>query len=88
LAGAVRAQKAYDLVQRMTEDIMLSLRTTRGIDLHEFSVKHGAELKQACDAREYSRLMESGHLAPEGSFLRLSNDSLALADEIIARLIG
>lgn len=74
--------------KRMIEDIMLSLRMTRGIDKREFSSRHGYPAAVALDSAEYARLVESGHVIPEGAFIRLSDEALGLADEIIARLIA
>lgn len=71
----------------MIEDIMLGLRTTAGISRRKFQRRHGAALSEALDKKEFARLVESGHLLPNGDALRLSEDSFALADEIVARLV-
>lgn len=74
--------------KRMIEDIMLSLRMTRGIDKREFSNRHGSPVTDALDESEFARLVESGYVVPDGAFIRLSDEAFALADEIIARLIA
>ncbi len=72
---------------RMLEDIMLALRTAKGLDIRLFRKRHGQSPKKSCQTREYQKLLDDGHLESNHGYLRLSDDALALADEIIARLV-
>jgi oxygen-independent coproporphyrinogen III oxidase len=71
---------------RMLEDIMLALRTTDGLDISRFRKSHSRSPEELFDSSEYRKLLGCGHLAIEKGRLRLSEEALALADEIIARL--
>ncbi len=75
------------LEQRMTEAIMLGLRTARGIDRVKFSRKFGRALEDCLCDDQYARLIESGHLMRDGDCLRLSDQGFLLADEITRRLL-
>ena len=72
---------------RMLEDIMLALRTAKGLDMRLFRKRHGQSPRKSCQRREYQKLLDDGHLESNNGYLRLSDDALALADEIIARLV-
>ncbi|UCG62297.1 MAG: radical SAM family heme chaperone HemW [Candidatus Zixiibacteriota bacterium] len=73
--------------ERMTEAIMLGLRTAGGISREMFSQRFGVPLEACLDRRQYEMLVRSGHLIPEKGSLRLSDDGIVLADEITRRLI-
>jgi oxygen-independent coproporphyrinogen-3 oxidase len=75
------------LTARMTEAIMLGLRTSRGIDRRQFSERFGCPVEDRLDPDQYQLLIESGHLIPDRGSLRLSEDGIDLADEITARLV-
>ncbi len=72
---------------RVLEDVMLALRTTEGLDITRFRKRHGRSPEEVFVPSEYKKLIDSGHLLAENRRLRLTEDSLALADEIIARLV-
>ncbi len=73
--------------ERMTEAIMLGLRTASGISREMFSQRFGIPLEACLDRKQYEMLVRSGHLIPEKGSLRLSDDGIVLADEITRRLI-
>jgi len=75
------------LEQRMTEAIMLGLRTTRGINRSRFASRFGRQLEDRLERTQYDMLVESGHLIPDRGSLRLSDEGLLLADEITRRLV-
>lgn len=72
---------------RMTEAIMLGLRTSRGVDRHQFAVRYGRPLEAHLDERQYKLLVDSGHVIPDDAGIRLSEEGIYLADEITKRLI-
>ncbi len=71
---------------RMLEDIMLALRTTDGLEISRFRKLHSRSPEEIFNSDEYHNLLDNGHLEISKGRLRLSDDGLALADEIIARL--
>jgi oxygen-independent coproporphyrinogen-3 oxidase len=73
--------------ERMTEAIMLGLRTSRGIDRHQFAVRFGVDVEQRLDQAQYKLFVGSGHLITDDTGLRLSDDGICLADEITRRLV-
>ena len=75
------------LEERMTEAILLGLRTTQGINRRRFSQRFGVPLKDRLDRKQYRILVESGHLVPDRGNLRLSDEGFYLADEITRRLL-
>lgn len=62
-----------------TETIMLSLRTSDGID--------GAWLRAHTDASVLSRLLSSGALVAEGDHIRIPEERFFVSDEIIRELV-
>ncbi len=71
---------------RMVEDIMLALRTSEGLEISRFRKSHSRSPEEIFNPGEYRKLLENGHLEIGQGWLRISEDGLALADEIIARL--
>lgn len=76
-----------DEQDRMTEAIMLGLRTSRGVDRHQFAARYGRSLEEQLDEKQYKLLVDSGHVIPDDSGIRLSEEGIYLADEITKRLI-
>ena len=75
------------LEQRMTEAIMLGLRTSRGINRRQFASRFGHPLEDRLDRKQYDLFVESGHLIPDRGNLRLSDEGILVADEITRRLL-
>ncbi|HSH00269.1 MAG TPA: radical SAM family heme chaperone HemW [candidate division Zixibacteria bacterium] len=73
---------------QMVEEIMLGLRLSAGIERQRFFARHGKHVIDLVNKSEYKHLVESGLLIPGARSLRLSDDALALADEITARLLS
>ncbi len=73
--------------QRITEAIMLGLRTSRGINREVFARRFGCALEECLDTEQYNLLVESGHVIPDRGYVRLSDDGLLVADEITRRLL-
>jgi oxygen-independent coproporphyrinogen-3 oxidase len=73
--------------QRMTEAIMLGLRTSKGISRAVFSERFGRSLEERLNTEQYNLLVESGHVIPDRGHVRLSDDGLLVADEITRRLL-
>jgi len=76
-----------DNSDRMTEAIMLGLRTTRGVSRAEFASRFGSPLEDLLDEGQLRMLVASGHLITDRGVLRLSEEGLDLADEITRRLL-
>jgi len=74
--------------RRMIEEILTGLRLTEGVDTTRFEKRWGASVATLFDHAEYHRLLESGHVLVDHRSLRLSENSLALADEITLRLLA
>jgi len=72
---------------RLTEAIMLGLRTSRGIDRRGFRHRFGQALEKVIDRDSYELLLKSGHIDDSEEYLRLTEAGLPLADEIIRRLM-
>ena len=73
--------------ERMVEAIMLGLRTSRGIDRHQFAVRFGGVIEDHIDTRQYELFVKSGHVLEDAGTIRLSDDGTCVADEIIRRLV-
>lgn len=73
--------------ERMTEAIMLGLRTSRGISRSAFAERFGEPIESKFNPEQYALLVESGYLLPERGMLRLSDEGIHLADEITRRLL-
>jgi oxygen-independent coproporphyrinogen-3 oxidase len=73
--------------ERMVEAIMLGLRTAKGIDRHQFAVRFGRAVEDRIDLRQYELFVRSGHVIDERGTIRLSDDGICVADEIIRRLV-
>jgi len=73
--------------ERMTEAIMLGLRTSQGISRSAFAERFGAGVETRFDHDQYAMLVESGYLIPDRGTLRLSDEGIHLADEITRRLL-
>jgi len=73
--------------ERMTEAIMLGLRTSAGISRTAFADRFGANVESRFNREQYALLVESGYLIPDRGILRLSDEGIHLADEITRRLL-
>ncbi len=76
-----------DESQRISETIMLGLRTTRGIDRKTFQSLYGRRLEESIDRGQYDTFVKLGLIEPDDERVRLSEKGLPLADEIIERLV-
>jgi oxygen-independent coproporphyrinogen-3 oxidase len=76
-----------DTEQRISETIMLGLRTTRGIDRKNFQNLYGRRLEESIDPTQYENFIRMGFIDPEGERVKLTERGLPLADEIIERLV-
>ncbi|HVP07724.1 MAG TPA: radical SAM family heme chaperone HemW [Candidatus Acidoferrum sp.] len=73
--------------ERMTEAIMLGLRTARGIDRHQFALRFGVPIEEKLDRKQYDLFVNSGHVVADSDTVRLSDDGICVADEITRRLL-
>lgn len=72
---------------RISEAIMLGLRTARGIEREHFARRFGMPVEKALREETLRVLIDAGFIAPATSHLRLTDSGLPLADEIIRRLV-
>lgn len=72
---------------RITEAIMLGLRTARGIEREHFARRFGVPVEKALREETLRALIDAGFIDPDTSHIRLTDTGLPLADEIIRRLI-
>jgi oxygen-independent coproporphyrinogen-3 oxidase len=72
---------------RITEVIMLGLRTARGIGRQQFRHRFGISIEDAVNADNYNMMITSGLIAPDDEHIKLTESGFPLADEIIRRLI-
>lgn len=73
--------------QKLMETVMLSLRTTEGIDKEMLKIRYGNQAEKILSGRAATRYIETGHLLDESGFLRLTDAGFLLADAIITDLI-
>lgn len=72
---------------RISETIMLGLRTSWGIDREKFKQWFGIPIEQAVDDNSLKTLIDSGLVDPDGDHIKLTKSGFPLADEIIRRLV-
>lgn len=73
--------------ERITEAVMMSLRTETGINREQFAGRFNKPVDARLDRKQYELLIKSGHLIEEKDSLRLSPEAMAMADEITQRLL-
>ncbi len=73
--------------QRLMETVMLSLRTSEGIDRRKLVDRFGEAAVSIMKNPVVGRYVESGHLADEAGFLRLTDAGFLVADKIILDLV-
>ncbi len=73
--------------ERMTEAILLGLRTSDGVSREQFLKRFGIDFGQVINKRQYQMLLESGHICDEANYLRLSDKGIYVLDEIVRRLL-
>ena len=73
--------------ERITEAIMLGLRTSRGIDRSQFSRRFGMSVEKQLNIKQLELFVESGYILQDKGSLRLSEKGTYIADEITRRLL-
>ncbi len=74
-------------LERMTEALMLGLRTSRGIRREEFQRRFGLPVDSRIDLDQQAVLVDAGYLTVSDSALRLTDLGMAMADEVTRRLL-
>jgi oxygen-independent coproporphyrinogen-3 oxidase len=72
---------------RVTEAIMLGLRTSRGIEREGFRQRFGISVEQALDDENFKMLVDARMIDLDGEYIRLAESGLPLADEIIRKIV-
>ncbi|MBN2225795.1 MAG: radical SAM family heme chaperone HemW [candidate division Zixibacteria bacterium] len=72
---------------RMTEAVMLGLRTARGISRGDFHRRFGMPVERAIDGDMLTLLRDNGLISADGNYVKLTDSGLPVADDIIRRLI-
>ncbi len=83
-----RVMDKHGLDRRMREAIVRGLRTVGGVSRRRFAERFGVSLESRLDWEQYRRLVESGQLLPEKDSLRLSDEGIPAADDILRKLVG
>jgi oxygen-independent coproporphyrinogen III oxidase len=73
--------------KRMLETIMLSLRTSRGLERNKFMQNFGVTIEQALDGPRFKKFIESNLIVFDGDNIRLTEAGFPVADEIIGQLV-
>ena len=73
--------------ERMTETILLGLRTMWGINRKKFRKRFDVNLDDRIDMKQYEMLLESGHLVDEDDSLKLTDEGIYLVEDITRRLL-
>ncbi len=73
--------------ERMVEAIMLGLRTARGIDRQLFASRYGQSVESTVNRQQFDLMVESGYIIPDDGTIRLSDEGVYIADDIIRRLV-
>ena len=82
----VATREYIDRNTARTETIMLSLRTTKGLNLAEFRKEYNEDLEQKYKTT-ISRLEQLGLLKVEDGYLKLTDDSFYVANSIIKEFV-
>jgi len=72
---------------RITEAVMLGLRTSRGISRKDFRHRFGMPVEQALNSDIFSLLKNNGLIAIDKDYIKLTETGIPVADDIIRRLI-
>ncbi|MCD6327809.1 radical SAM family heme chaperone HemW [bacterium] len=83
---AVAEQETLTRKQRIDEAIMLGLRMREGIDLEWLLQREGYDLASE-RSEQIKRLLKSGLIEIEDGWLRLTDDGVLVADEVIVWLV-
>ncbi len=73
--------------ERITEAVMLGLRTARGISRGDFQRRFGLPVERAIDGDMLARLRDNGLISADEDYVKLTDSGLPVADDIIRRLI-
>ena len=72
---------------RITEAIMLGLRTARGIEREAFEHRFGMPIEKAISRESLEMLVKEKLIDPGDDYIKLTDFGFPLADEIIRRLV-
>ncbi len=71
----------------LLEDVMLTLRTARGIDLVRFRERHGKDFEELAGAK-LQRVLRAGLMCRENGCIRMTPQGFLVSNAILAELIG
>lgn len=74
--------------QKLTEGVMLALRTADGIDKEQLKIGFGKKSLKILEGKVTRRLVKNGYLIDDAGFLRLSDAGFLVADKIIAEILS
>jgi oxygen-independent coproporphyrinogen-3 oxidase len=69
-----------------SESIFLGLRLMRGLDLEDYRLRFGADLREQYDT-ELNRLREAGLIEIDEKLLRLTRRGALLSNEVLATFV-
>lgn len=80
-----REEETLSLQNRINENIMISLRTMEGLNLHQFENRFGAQEKNRIE-QQLSKFEKAGWIKKADAAYRLSDEGMLRADGIAAAL--
>ena len=72
---------------RMTESILMELRTVWGISRKRFYRRFGNDVEERLNLDQFEMFKDSGHLIDEDDRITLSDEGIYMVEEICRRLI-
>ena len=85
---ATRQRDAVPLQERLTELLMMGLRTTEGIDRGRVSGECGRALENALDRLRLGRLIDGGFLVLDDAGLRATSAGRQRLNAVVGELLG
>lgn len=73
--------------ERMTEAILLGLRTMWGVSRKRFEKKFGIPLDDRLDKKQFDIFVKSGHIIEENDIVKLTESGVYVVEEITRRLL-
>ncbi len=72
---------------RIVESVMFGLRTARGIERDKFRQRFGMSIEDALIGDQFKKMVDSKLIISDDEYVRLTENGLPLADEIIRQIV-
>lgn len=73
--------------ERMTEAILLGLRTQWGVSRKRFSKRFDKKLEDKINMTQYEQLLKSGYIVDEDDTVKLTDEGIYLVEDVTRRLL-